>query len=81
MNEFLAIVIIMLGVGLVCIGLAIYYYIKMKRVTRPVGSLRVDTSDPDGPYLFLELYTDVDRVCRKKSVVLEVNMSNYISQK
>lgn len=47
-----------------------------------VGTLRVDTSDPDdNPYMFLELSKDVTDVTSKKSVLLKVSTENYISQK
>lgn len=48
---------------------------------KPVGSLRVDQSDPDsGPYLFLELsHEGVDVIYKKKYVVLKVNIQDYIS--
>ena len=46
-----------------------------------VGTLRVDTSDPDGPYLFLELSKDVGPISARKYVILEVNTKSYISQK
>ena len=48
---------------------------------KPVGSLRVDQSDPDsGPYLFLELsHEGVDARYKKKYVVLKVNIQDYIS--
>lgn len=47
-----------------------------------VGTLRVDTSDPDdNPYMFLELSKNVKDVTNKKSVVLKVSTENYISQK
>ena len=47
-----------------------------------VGTLRVDTSDPDdNPYMFLELSKNVTDVTSKKSVLLKVSTENYISQK
>ena len=46
-----------------------------------IGTLRIDTSDPDGPFMFLELSKDVDTVASKKYVILKVNLKNYISQK
>lgn len=47
-----------------------------------VGSLRIDTSDPeDGPYLFLELSQNMDVVAKKKYVVLKVNLNGFIPQK
>ena len=49
---------------------------------KPVGTLRIDTSDPDGPYPFLELPPDgFTRIQNKKRIVLSVSMKNYISQK
>lgn len=50
---------------------------------KPIGSLRVDQSDPDsGPYLFLELSPDgADEIYKKKYVSLRVDLKNYISQK
>ena len=49
----------------------------------PIGSLRVDQSDPDsGPYLFLELSPGGDdEIYKKKYVSLRVDLKNYISQK
>lgn len=54
-----------------------------KIITKPldIGTLRIDTSDPDGPFMFLELSKDVDTVASEKYVVLKVNLENYISQK
>ena len=52
-------------------------------INRPldIGTLRIDTSDPDGPFMFLELSKDVDSVTSKKYVILKVNLKSYISQK
>ena len=47
-----------------------------------VGTLRVDSSDPyDGPYLFLELNKDVDKVVRKTHVILKVKTEDYMPHK
>ena len=49
---------------------------------KPVGTLRIDNSDPDGPYPFLELPPDGLYVIQSKNrVVLNVSTENYISQK
>lgn len=49
---------------------------------KSVGSLRIDTSDPDdNPYLFLELSTEVRDIYRKKYVLLKVNTNNLIPRK
>lgn len=46
-----------------------------------IGTLRIDTSDPDGPFMFLELSKGVDTIASKKHVILKVNLKSYISQK
>lgn len=48
----------------------------------PIGTLRIDTSDPDdGPYLFLELSKNPNLIRSKKYVTLKVNSNDYISRK
>ena len=49
---------------------------------KPVGTLRVDQSDPDdNPYLFLELSGDPKKLPNQKYITLKVNIENYISHK
>lgn len=47
---------------------------------KPIGSLRIDDSDPDsGPYLFLELdHSGADAIYKKCQVCLRVELKNYI---
>lgn len=45
---------------------------------KPVGNLRVDHSDPDGPYLFLELHEDPDRLAKHKTVTLRVLFKDFL---
>ena len=40
----------------------------------------MDKSDPDGPYLFLELNCDPRVIEKLPSVTLDVSVSNYISR-
>lgn len=74
-------VLFIVGILLGILLSLVMFAIRHKKIFTPVGCLRVDTSDPDGPYLFLELAEDVNTVCNREYVLLEVNMSNYISQK
>lgn len=70
--------VILVGIGFMigCVMTALLF-----RVFR-VGTLRVDTSDPDDrPYMFLELSKNVQAVMHKKYVVLKVSTKNFISQK
>ena len=46
-----------------------------------VGTLRVDHSDPDGPFLFLELSKRIEAVVSKKYVVLKVKAKDFIPHK
>lgn len=45
----------------ILIGFAVSSIIRRKH---PVGFLRIDKFDPDGPYLFIELKKSVSTVCR-----------------
>lgn len=77
MNEFA-----ILGMCLfVAIASCILGYLRGSRQEKSVGTLRIDTSDPDGPYLFLELHTPISEVMRHKQVTMNVSTENYISQK
>lgn len=50
--------------------------------TLPVGTLRIDHSEPDeAPLLFLELSTDPRYIMREKQVVLDISTESYLSQK
>lgn len=49
---------------------------------KPVGTLRIDTSDPDGPYPFLEIPPDEFYAIRSKNyITLKVSTESYISHK
>ena len=39
------------------------------RRKRPVGFLRIDKSDPDGPYLFLELKKSVNEIIAQRTIL------------
>lgn len=68
-------IIFAIGVVVGCILVNIVQRIKS------VGALRIDTSDPDGPYMFLELDKGVDTISSKKYVLLRVKLRNYIPHK
>ena len=71
--------IIVLLIGVV-IGMLVSRFMFREK---PVGSLRVDESDPDsGPYLFLELDRSFkDSIYKRRYIRLRVKLKNYISQK
>lgn len=43
-----------------------------------IGTLRVDHSDDDGPYLFLELDKPVDFLEQDQRVMFKVNIEDYL---
>ena len=69
--------VIILAIGIVVGSIITRIIIRLL----DIGTLRIDTSDPDGPFMFLELSKDVDTVASKKYVILKVNLKSYISQK
>lgn len=71
--------VICLIVGIL-IGLSLSRFIFKDK---PIGSLRVDSSEPDsGPYLFLEVDPGrMDNIYKKQYVRLRVKIKNYISHK
>lgn len=55
-------------------GIASLFWIKDK-----IGYLRIDDSDPDGIYMFLEITKgNVNDLRKEKYVVLEVKNQNFI---
>ena len=69
--------IFVIGIVIGGIVASIFYLIKMKK--SDCGTLRIESSDPDGPYMFLELDKDVGDISGKKRVVLNVSTKNYVS--
>ena len=65
--------------GILCGIVGTDIFIKIK--VHSDGNLRIDRSDPDGPYLFLELSNAIDVVSKKKHVLFDVIDKNYISRK
>lgn len=71
-----------LGIGFVAtyvVGV-LMGYILAKVLSRPktIGCLRIDNSDGDGPYLFLELDKGVGDFSNEKHICMEVKNENYI---
>lgn len=66
----------------VVVGILIGYVISpIIRRKHPVGFLRIDKSDPDGPYLFLELKKNVNEIIAQRTVLLEVKREDFIPHK
>lgn len=72
----------MLYVFIFIIGVVLGVFISrlfLKKHT--IGTLRIDNSDSDGPYLFLELTTNISSFNKKKQVILNVLDESYIPHK
>lgn len=60
---------------LVCKSIDIF-----KNIKNNIGILRIDRSDEDGPYLFLELKKDISSFSNKKIITMFVKNENFISE-
>lgn len=73
-----------IGIALMFIaGFTIGYLVaktQSRRYMQIVGTLKKEESDPDGPYLFLELKRDIDYITQNKYVTFEVDPRGYISR-
>jgi len=56
---------------------AIYIWLTAKSD----GTLRIDSSDPDGPYMFLEVRRSTEDIRKKPFVILRVNLKSYLTRK
>lgn len=54
---------------------------KLISPTRTIGTLRIDTSDSDGPYLFLELDKGIGDFYKDEYVTLRVSTESYLPRK
>lgn len=65
----------------ILLGFVLATIIKNKKAdARFAGTIRMDQSDPDSPYLFLELSQDgMSKIQHQDYVLLHVNLQNYIS--
>lgn len=62
----------------IMIGFVVSFIIRRKH---PVGFLRIDKSDSDGPYLFLELKKSVNEIISQRTVLLEMKREDFIPHK
>lgn len=70
---------LILGIGIgIVIGAIVMIFLLRER---PVGFLMVNNQDKEeDPYLFLELTSDVQTVCKKSYIKLKVNKKGYTPQ-
>ena len=82
MSESIEVVLIFLSILLIfLVGMIVMRLIeKNNHKNDIVGVLRIETSDPDGPYMFLELHTSISELIKREDVRLHVDTTNYISR-
>lgn len=77
--------IVVLGCLILSATCLVHWYGCYKKINEQnryiVGTLRVDCSDEDGPYMFLELGVPVEEVINKEKVMLNVDTKSYSSRK
>ena len=78
-------IVVVLGCVILSATCLVYWYRLSKKIDEEnshiVGTLRVDCSDEDGPYMFLELGVPMEEIVNKERVMLIVNTKSYISRK
>ncbi len=71
----------------ICVVLACIAFIFGVRITerrfanqcenKIVGSLKIDTSDPDGSYIFAEFNKPIETIFSNKYVILKIDSHDY----
>lgn len=69
------VIYILIGILIGFVGTSIIYR------KHPIGFLRIDKSDPDGPYLFLELEKSINEIVTQRVVLVEVKRKDFIPHK
>lgn len=67
-------------VGIVIGGVGVFIFLKRKP-SETMGCINIDRSDPDGPYLFLELSGSISELSGKDYAKFKVKNKDYISPK
>ena len=82
MPESIEIVLIFLLISLIfLVGMIVMRLIERNNHKNDiVGILKIETSDPDGPYMFLELHTSISELIKHENIRLRVDTKGYISR-
>lgn len=73
-------VALLIGVAIgILVGMSYAKKQMLKKYT--IGDLRVDRSDEDGPFCFMELYPDCGDFITRDAVMLIVKKEDFISRK
>lgn len=69
---------LLIGIAIGCVIMSVVQF--RERNHQFIGYIRIDTSDPDGPYPFLESRIPMDALMKRKYVIVRIIPENYISQ-
>lgn len=67
-------------VALIFGGVFGFLICKLISKEAPIGTLHIENSDPDGPYLFTELSVDPRTFAHREYVTFKIDTKSYISQ-
>lgn len=72
------IIALLIGVAIGCIIMSVIQFKERNR--QFIGYIRIDTSDDDGPWPFLESRIPMDQLMKRKYVIVRIVNENYGSQ-
>lgn len=82
--EELVLLLVLIILGMVCIFLYLSYINlkeKLNKSQHPViGTILIETSDPDGPFLFLDLDMPVEQIGTFTEVVCKVDTNGVVGK-
>jgi len=78
--EILFILLAIVFAGMMGLLIYVTYNTSTNDDTQPpvIGTILIETSDPDGPFLFLDLDMPIDQIGRYQEVVCKVDTNGVI---
>lgn len=78
--EILFILLAIVFVGMMGLLIYVTYNTSTNDDTQPpvIGTILIETSDPDGPFLFLDLDMPIDQIGRYREVVCKVDTNGVV---
>lgn len=78
--EILFILLAIVFAGMISLLIYVTYNTSTNDDTQPpvIGTILIETSDPDGPFLFLDLDMPIDQIGRYREVVCKVDTNGVV---
>lgn len=78
--EILFILLAIVFAGMMGLLIYVTYNTSTNDDTQPpvIGTILIETSDPDGPFLFLDLDMPIDQIGRYQEVVCKVDTNGVV---